>query len=66
MGEITILYMKYLGRDSWDRPVYMDDEGILWKDIDPRAERKATLCTSVNNELNAIIAELKKISREEL
>ena len=48
--KISILHLKYLGRDSWDRPVYMDDEGVIWKDVDPRADRKATLCTSVDNE----------------
>ncbi|MEY8325193.1 hypothetical protein AALB47_15015 [Lachnospiraceae bacterium 54-11] len=51
MGK-TALHLKYLGRDSWDRPVYMDDEGVVWKDVDPRAERKASLCTSVNNEFD--------------
>lgn len=52
MDETAILYLKYLGRDSWDRPVYMDDEGILWKDINPRTGYKADLCTSVDNEFD--------------
>lgn len=52
MDKVVILHLKYLGRDSWDRPVYRDDEGILWKDVDPRADRKATLCTSVDNEFD--------------
>ena len=51
MGK-TVLHLKYLGRDSWDRPVYMDDEGVVRKDVDPRAEHKASLCTSVNNEFD--------------
>lgn len=52
MNKVAILHLKYLGRDSWDRPVYRDDEGILWKDVDPRVDRKATLCTSVDNEFD--------------
>ncbi len=52
MGKIVTLHLKYLGRDSWDRPVYRDDEGILWKDVDPRVGRRATLCTSVGNEFD--------------
>lgn len=52
MDKVAILHLKYLGRDSWDRPVYMDDEGILWKDVNPRADRKAALCTSVDNEFD--------------
>lgn len=46
------LHLKYLGRDSWDRPVYKDDNGVLWKDVDPSASRKANLCTSVGNEFD--------------
>ena len=52
MGSKTILHLKYLGRDLWDRPVYMDDEGIVWKDIEPIAESEAQLCTSVDNEFD--------------
>lgn len=52
MGETAVLSLKYLGMDSWDRPVYMDDEGTIWKDINPRAEWKANLCTSVGNEFD--------------
>ncbi len=29
MGKAEVLHLKFLGRDSWDRPVYMDDEGII-------------------------------------
>lgn len=52
MEEARILYLKHMGRDSWDRPVYRDDEGILWKDVDPRVDRKPNLCTSVGNEFD--------------
>lgn len=37
MGNAVILYLKYLGRDSWDRPVYEDGDGVIWKDVNPRA-----------------------------
>ena len=52
MGEVVELHLKYLGRDSWSRPVYEDDDGVLWKDIDPRASMKADLHTSVGNEFD--------------
>ena len=29
------IYLKYKGRDSWDRPVYQDESGKLWKDVEP-------------------------------
>ena len=25
--------MRFIGIDGWDRPVYQDEEGELWKDI---------------------------------
>jgi hypothetical protein len=25
--------LKFIGIDSWDRPVYKDEKGKLWKDI---------------------------------
>lgn len=30
----NILKLRYLGRDSWDRRVYQDEQGTLWKDVD--------------------------------
>ena len=44
-----IISLKYIGRDSWSRPVYQQEDGTLWKDVDPREGRKPELCTSVNN-----------------
>jgi len=52
MGKVVKLHLKYLGRDSWDRPVYKDDNGVLWKDVNPIASRKVDLCTSVDNEFD--------------
>ena len=50
--EAEVLRLQYLGKDSWDRPVYRDDEGIIWKDIDPRADKRPNLCTAVGNEFD--------------
>lgn len=52
MEEARILRLEHIGRDSWDRPVYRDDEGVLWKDVNPLAGWRADLCTSVNNEFD--------------
>ena len=40
--------MKYLGMDSWSRPVYQDENGKLWKDTDPRAHVPASLYSALN------------------
>lgn len=40
---------KFIGMDSWSRPVYECEDETLIKDIDPRADRPPVLCTSVNN-----------------
>ena len=37
MCDSKVLHLKFVGMDSWDRPVYKDDSGTLWKDVDPRA-----------------------------
>ena len=52
MSEEKVIHLKHLGRDSWDRPVYKDDNGVIWKDVEPRADREANLCTSVDNEFD--------------
>ena len=41
--------LKFLGLDSWDRPVYRDETGTLWKDVDPRRKFAPDLCTSNGN-----------------
>lgn len=41
--------LKYLGMDSWDRPVYEDENGTLWKDTSPGRIFGPHLCTSVDN-----------------
>lgn len=43
------LLLRHEGRDSWSRPVYMDESGKLWKDVEPRPDRQPKLCTALNN-----------------
>lgn len=38
-----------IGRDSWDRPVYRDENGKLYVDVDPRADRQPYICTKQGN-----------------
>lgn len=49
---VESLILRYKGRDSWDRPVYEDENGRLWKDVDPRADGKPKLCTALYNSFN--------------
>ena len=42
------LRLEYLGRDSWDRPIYTCD-GRLYVDVDPRESRPAEICTKYGN-----------------
>lgn len=44
--------LKYLGLDSWSRPVYEDENGILVKDVDPRSWCAPRLATAPNNEFD--------------
>ena len=44
--------LKFLGMDSWDRPVYKDETGKLWKDINPRRQYAPELCTSNGNNID--------------
>ena len=40
--------LQYIGADSWDRPVYKDESGKLWKDVNLGMD-VPELCSSVNN-----------------
>ncbi len=44
-----ILKVKFIGIDNWDRPVYKDEKGNIFKDTNLRHGTLA-LCTSVNND----------------
>lgn len=43
------LVLKHQGRDSWDRPVYVDFDGRIWKDVEPRKDYGPKLCTALYN-----------------
>lgn len=45
----VVVVMTYVGMDSWDRPVYKDENGNLWKDTDPRSHVPASLYSACNN-----------------
>jgi hypothetical protein len=49
MSKMT-LWLK--GRDSWDRPVYMDATGRLLVDVDPRKNREPDICTKQGNDFD--------------
>lgn len=38
--------LKYIGLDSWDRPVYKDSKKRLWKDVDPLSKCEPNLCSA--------------------
>lgn len=41
--------LKYIGSDSWDRPVYEDENGLLVKDVNPRKCWQPKLCVALDN-----------------
>jgi hypothetical protein len=43
------LILTFIGRDSWDRPVYETEEGQLLVDTDPRCDSSPNLCTKSGN-----------------
>lgn len=45
------MILNYLGRDSWDRPVY-ESEGEHYVDIDPFSFCQPNICTKANNEFD--------------
>lgn len=44
--------LRFKGVDSWDRPVYQDRNGNLWKDVHPQADMPPKLCSACNNEFD--------------
>lgn len=44
-----VLLLTHKGRDNWDRPVYVDEDGKIWKDVEPRASDKPKLCSALYN-----------------
>jgi len=49
---MNTLQLTYIGRDSWDRPVYQSNKGNLYVDVDPRKGRPPEICTKSNNEFD--------------
>ena len=45
------LELKYIGRDNWERPVYVCSDK-LYVDVDPRKGRKPDICTKQSNRFN--------------
>lgn len=46
------LTITFIGWDSWSRPVYKDENGKLYVDVDPREHRQPDICTKYNNEFD--------------
>ena len=36
--------LTYIGRDDWSRPLYRDENGRIWVDVDPRSDYAPCLC----------------------
>lgn len=55
---------NFIGTDSFDRPVYKDETGRLWKDVDPRPTQKANLhsCDAFDGEPDFPIKSFEKYS----
>ena len=39
------LILTYVGIDSWSRPVYKNEDGKLFKDVDARKHKNPEICT---------------------
>ena len=50
--KVVKITLNYIGMDSWDRPVYEDESGVLWKDISPLKKWPPELCTSIGNKFD--------------
>ena len=37
--------LTYIGRDDWSRPLYRDENGRIWVDVEPRSDYAPCLCT---------------------
>ena len=38
--------LTYIGRDEWSRPLYRDENGRIWVDVDPVSYTHLTLPTT--------------------
>lgn len=48
---VNLLELRYIGRDSWSRPVY-ESNGRLYVDVDPRKNRGPNIFTKQGNEFD--------------
>lgn len=48
----TILELDYIGEDFWSRPVYKDQFGKLWKDVELGQGTQPSLHASTGNEFD--------------
>lgn len=37
--------LTHVARDSWSRPLYRDENGRIWVDVEPRSNYAPCLCT---------------------
>ena len=37
--------LTHVGRDHWSRPLYRDENGRIWVDVEPRSKYTPCLCT---------------------
>jgi len=47
-----VLLLRHKGRDIWDRPVYEDKTGKLWKDVEPMPDIQPNLYTALGNDFD--------------
>lgn len=47
--NIRNIHLWHIGRDSHSRPVYKDEQGKLWKDVNPKADCPVKLCSTLDN-----------------
>ena len=47
-NKVEKLVLEYVGRDSFDRPVYKN-KNKLFVDVEPREEKNPEICTKLNN-----------------
>lgn len=50
--ENVVLELKYIGEDYWSRPVYQDQHGHLWKDVELGDNDNPSLHSSTNDDFD--------------
>lgn len=52
METKEVLTLIFLGTDGWDRPVYIDSDGTLWKNVMLQEKQIKGLCSVTNNDFD--------------